>query len=45
MAELTRYQMFIDGAWVDAGDGKTFESLNPANGEAWAEIPEATEAD
>jgi acyl-CoA reductase-like NAD-dependent aldehyde dehydrogenase len=45
MAELTRYQMFIDGDWVDAKDGGTFESFNPATGEAWAEIPEATAAD
>ena len=45
MAELTRYQMFIDGIWVDAEGGKTFESVNPATGEAWAEIPEATAGD
>ncbi len=37
--------MLINGDWVDAGDGKKFTSLNPATGEAWAEIPEATEAD
>ena len=42
MAGLKRYQMFIDGQWVDAGDGKTFESVNPTTGEAWADIPEAT---
>lgn len=45
MADLARYQMFIDGQWVDAEDGKTFESINPATGEAWAEIPEATAGD
>ena len=45
MGALTRYQMFIDGSWADAEDGKTFESLNPATGEAWAEIPEATSGD
>jgi acyl-CoA reductase-like NAD-dependent aldehyde dehydrogenase len=37
--------MFIDGAWVEAEDGKTFQSLNPATEEAWAEIPEATAGD
>ena len=42
---LTRYQMYIDGEWVDAEDGKTFESLNPATGEVWAEVPEATAGD
>jgi acyl-CoA reductase-like NAD-dependent aldehyde dehydrogenase len=45
MTGLSRYQMFIDGAWVDAEDDRTFESVNPATGEAWAEIPEATEGD
>ena len=45
MAKPKSFQMLIDGAWVDAGDGKTFPSINPASGETWAEIPEATEAD
>lgn len=39
------YQMLIDGAWVDAADGKRFESVNPATGEVWATVPEATPAD
>ena len=45
MTDLARYQMLIDGAWVDAGDGSTFESMNPATGEPWAIIPEATAGD
>lgn len=45
MSGPKRYQMFIDGRWVGAEDNKTFESLNPATGEAWAAIPEATAAD
>ncbi len=45
MAALTRYQLFIDGDWANAEDGRTFESFNPATGEAWAEIPEATASD
>lgn len=45
MTRLVRYQMLIDGAWVDAGDGRTFESMNPATGEAWAVVPEATAGD
>ena len=45
MPDLVKYQMFIDGAWVDAEDGRTFESFNPATEEAWAEIPEATAGD
>jgi len=45
MTELKQYQMFIDGQWVDSQDGKTFTSINPATGKAWAEVPEASEAD
>ncbi len=45
MSELKTYQMLIDGHWVDASDGKTFTSINPANGETWAEIPEASAED
>jgi len=33
MAE--KYQNFIDGEWVDAKSGKTFENRNPAN---WEEV-------
>ena len=42
---LKRYQMYINGEWVDASSGKTFESVNPSNGQAWAEVPEASAAD
>lgn len=45
MPNLTSYKMLIDGEWADAADGKTFPSINPATGEAWATIPEAGEAD
>jgi len=45
MAELQRYQMLIDGQWVDAEGGKTFESVNPATEAPWALIPEASAAD
>lgn len=37
--------MYVDGAWVDAEGGKTFDSLNPSTGQAWASIPAASEAD
>jgi len=37
--------MLINGAWVDASDGRMFGSINPATGRVWARIPEATEAD
>ena len=45
MGDIRNYQMLIDGNWVDASDGGTFESVNPANGEIWSRVPEATEAD
>lgn len=45
MSELKHYQMFIDGKWTDALAGGTFESLNPASGDAWAIIPESAGAD
>ena len=28
-----KYQLFIDGQWVDAESGKTFTTPNPATGE------------
>ena len=43
--ELTTYQMFINGAWVDAAAGQSFESLNPYTGQPWATIPDGQEPD
>jgi len=40
-----RYQLFIDGQFVDAESGKTFTSPNPATGETFAEVAEADKAD
>jgi phenylacetaldehyde dehydrogenase len=31
-------KLFIDGAWVDAAGGQTFETLDPSTGEVLAEI-------
>ena len=45
MAEIRTYQMFIDGEWVDASDGGTFDSVNPTTGQTWSRVPEATEQD
>ena len=45
MSDLKQYQMYVDGQWVDARNSKTFESLNPATGEPWASIPEASASD
>src|SRR2546429_213975 len=40
-----RYQLFIDGQFVDAESGKTFKSPNPSTGETFAEVAEADKAD
>ncbi len=45
MPELKKYQMFIDGEWVDSENKKTFETLNPENNEPWAVVPEASAKD
>src|SRR6056297_3517945 len=42
---MKTYRMLIDGEWVPSSDGGTFPSINPATGEAWAEIPEASAED
>ena len=33
-------RMLIDGKWVEAVSGKTFDSLNPATGEVLAKVAE-----
>jgi acyl-CoA reductase-like NAD-dependent aldehyde dehydrogenase len=38
-------QMFVDGAWVDAADGRTFETVDPATGVALARVPRAGAVD
>ena len=45
MPELKKYQMFIDGEWVDSDTKKTFETLNPENNKPWAIVPEASAND
>jgi betaine-aldehyde dehydrogenase len=44
-ATKTKLQNFIDGEFVDAADGATEEVINPANGEAIAEMPLSNEED
>lgn len=39
------YQMYVDGEWLGSADGKSFPSINPFNGEAWATVPQATHED
>ena len=45
MADIVDYKMLVDGDWIGASDGKTFDSINPATGQVWARAPEATVAD
>jgi (Z)-2-((N-methylformamido)methylene)-5-hydroxybutyrolactone dehydrogenase len=45
MTDIKHYKMLINGEWVGASDGATFESVNPTTGKVWAMIPEATAED
>jgi betaine-aldehyde dehydrogenase/aminobutyraldehyde dehydrogenase len=42
---VTQRKMFIGGEWVEAASGETLEVLNPATGEAIAEVPSASADD
>src|ERR687884_565469 len=42
---VSRHQNFVGGEWVDAVEGQTMEVLNPATGEAIAEVPRGTQGD
>ena len=39
------YRMYIDGDWVGAKDGDTFEDYNPYTGEIFMRIPAGKRAD
>src|SRR5690349_3522936 len=40
-----KFQNYIDGEWVDAGSGETFESKSPADGETIGVFPKSGPAD
>jgi betaine-aldehyde dehydrogenase len=42
---MQTYQMLIDGEWVAAAGGKTFDVMNPATAQVMAKAPEAGAAD
>ena len=42
---LVKYQMYIDGQWVDSASGQHFESHNPYTGKPWALIPRGNAED
>ena len=45
MGNIQPYSMLINGKWVPASDGSTFDSFDPASGKVWATVPEASERD
>jgi len=45
MSDLKKYQMVINGNWVDAESGETFESNNPFTAKPWALIPKGNQED
>lgn len=42
---MQEFKLWIDGAWADATDGATFDSVNPGTGEAWATLAAGGPAD
>jgi len=42
---VTESKMFIDGSWVDAVGGATFDDMNPFNGEVYARVPAGSRED
>ena len=45
MAKFVTQKLYIDGGYVDASTGVTFEAINPANGEVIALVQRAGLAD
>jgi len=42
---VTQHKQFIGGEWVESSSGETMEVLNPATGEAIAEVPRGSAED
>ncbi|MDZ7280233.1 betaine-aldehyde dehydrogenase [Pantoea eucrina] len=45
MSRFNEQHLYIDGAYVPAEAGNTFQTINPANGEVLADVHEADRAD
>jgi acyl-CoA reductase-like NAD-dependent aldehyde dehydrogenase len=43
--EAKNLQLYVDGSWREASDGRKFDSYEPATGQVWAKIAEAGPAD
>ncbi|KAH9510117.1 hypothetical protein Btru_043509, partial [Bulinus truncatus] len=44
-SSLTFDKAFVNGKWISANSGKTFEVLNPANGQVLGSVPDMDESD
>ena len=42
---MKTYQLFINGEWVDAVSGETFDDMNPYTGEVYARVQKGDEKD
>ena len=42
---IRQTQLFIDGQWIPAQSGKTFDTINPSNEEVIARVAEGDVAD
>ena len=45
MSRMAEQQLYIDGGYVSATSGKTFETINPASGEVLATVQAAGRED
>lgn len=45
MQQLSEQTLYINGCYVDATSGETFETVNPANGEVICRVQQASQAD
>ncbi len=45
VVEAVEKRLFIDGKWVDAADGGTFDVIDPATGVSLCAVADATPAD
>jgi len=43
--QVTRYGLFIDNKQIEPAEGQYLEVVNPATGQVWAEVPNASVAD
>ena len=42
---MENYKLYINGEFINSSSNKTFQSIDPATEEPWAEIAEANKAD